>query len=85
METVLEVSGLTVARSAGAEPAVDHVSFRLAAETDTALVGPNGAGKSTLLHALVGLIPRQAGDVRLDGVPLDGRSACTRLALMPQR
>jgi iron complex transport system ATP-binding protein len=37
----------------------------------TAIVGPNGAGKSTLLRALAGLLPRQAGQVWLQGRPLD--------------
>ena len=31
------------------------------------LIGPNGAGKSTLLKAMLGLRPRDAGDVLLDG------------------
>ena len=37
----------------------------------TAIVGPNGAGKSTLLRALAGLLPRQGGQVWLQGRPLD--------------
>ena len=68
VETVLEVSGLTVGRPG--ELAVEDVSFSLAAETDTALVGPNGAGKSTLVQALLGILPRQAGEVRLLGASL---------------
>lgn len=34
----------------------------------TVLLGPNGAGKSTLLKSIVGLIPRSAGRLTLDGV-----------------
>ena len=74
VETVLEVSGLTVARPGGdagrvpAEPAVENVSFSLVAETDTALVGPNGAGKSTLVQALLGLYPLREGRIRYGGV-----------------
>ena len=64
---------------------LDAVSFSLATPSLTALVGPNGAGKSTLLQALVGLIPRLSGELRLDGVTLDARDARQRLALMPQR
>jgi len=44
----------------------------------TAIVGPNGAGKSTLLRALAGLLPRQAGEVWLQGRPLDAWSARER-------
>ncbi|WP_210207083.1 ABC transporter ATP-binding protein [Methylobacterium currus] len=36
------------------------------------LLGPNGAGKSTLLRALSGLLPVQAGTVRLGGALLSG-------------
>ena len=31
------------------------------------LIGPNGAGKSSTLHAIMGLVPVAAGDVRLGG------------------
>ena len=64
-ETILDVSHLSVRRDG--QLAVADVSFALTAETDTALVGPNGAGKSTLVQALLGLIPRQGGQVRLLG------------------
>ena len=64
-ETILEVSHLSVRQ--GGLLAVEDVSFALAPETDTALVGPNGAGKSSLVQAVLGLIPRQGGSVRLLG------------------
>lgn len=84
---VLEVRGLTVQR-AGAL-AVDAVDFQLARETDTALVGPNGAGKSTLVAALLGLLPRQAGTVRILGHALGPagelpRSIRAQVAYLPQ-
>ena len=69
----------------GSHRVLDAVSFSLATPSLTALVGPNGAGKSTLLQALVGLIPRLSGELRLDGVALDARDVRQRLALMPQR
>ena len=62
---VLVVEGLSVRR--GEQLAVEQVSFQLARETDTALVGPNGAGKSSLVAALLGLLPRAAGSVRILG------------------
>jgi molybdate transport system ATP-binding protein len=39
------------------------------------LVGPNGAGKSTLLRALAGLLPIDAGSIRVDGMVLDDPDA----------
>jgi iron complex transport system ATP-binding protein len=45
------------------------------------LIGPNGAGKSSLLRAAVGLV-RHAGDVLVDGSPVDLRSARRRAALI---
>jgi zinc transport system ATP-binding protein len=65
METVLAVERLSVYR--GAYQAVGDVSFALEAGTDTALIGPNGAGKSTLVQALLGVIPRQSGQVTILG------------------
>lgn len=34
------------------------------------LIGPNGSGKSTLLRTLVGLQPRMAGEIYMDGAEL---------------
>jgi len=64
-DPVLEVSELSVRRQGAT--VVDRVSFQLGAETDTALVGPNGAGKSTLVQAILGIVPRTGGEVRLLG------------------
>lgn len=68
---ILEVSHLTVCREGAT--AVDDVSFGLEPESETALVGPNGAGKSTLVQAILGVLPRQSGEVRLMGHALGAR------------
>ena len=36
------------------------------------LLGPNGSGKSTLMRLLIGLVPKQRGEISVDGVPLRG-------------
>src|SRR5262245_11364562 len=43
--------------------------------------GPNGAGKTTLLRAIVGLLPIQAGRIRLGSARLDGRRPAQIAAL----
>ena len=47
------------------------VSFRVPAGATAAVVGPTGAGKSTLVSLLARLYDPTAGEVRLDGVPVD--------------
>ena len=52
------------------------------------LIGPNGAGKSTTLHAIMGAVATTAGDVRLRGVSILGRTpedvARAGIALVPE-
>src|SRR5687768_2085090 len=70
--TVLEVEGLT--KAFGGVHAVNQVSFSVAAGELLALVGPNGAGKTTCFNMLNGQIRPDAGDIRLNGTSLVGRS-----------
>ncbi|MDX2216853.1 MAG: metal ABC transporter ATP-binding protein [Oculatellaceae cyanobacterium bins.114] len=86
-ETVLAVEQLTVYRETYA--AVQNVSFSLEAGTDTAIVGPNGAGKSTLVQAILGILPRQSGDIFILGQPLSRtgslpKSIRQQIAYLPQ-
>ncbi|WP_425423708.1 ABC transporter ATP-binding protein [Skermanella stibiiresistens] len=69
---VLEVSGLT--KSFGGVQAVKGVGFSVEAGELLALVGPNGAGKTTCFNMLNGQIRPDAGDVRLAGVSIAGKS-----------
>ena len=62
---LLRVEGLTVRR--GARDVVEDVSFSVRPGELVAVVGPNGAGKSSLFGALLGLLPRVAGRVDLQG------------------
>jgi zinc transport system ATP-binding protein len=86
-DPVLVVDGLSVRRHDSL--AVEQVSFELLHETDTALVGPNGAGKSTLVAAVLGLLPRAAGSVRILGRGLGPsgelpRAIRAQIAYIPQ-
>lgn len=62
-------------------------TFALRAGTCTGVVGPNGSGKSTLLKLAAGVLTPDAGEVRLDGLPLSGlrrREIALRLGYLPQ-
>lgn len=54
----------------GALTATDHVSLQVEQGEIHALIGPNGAGKSTLVHLISGLLPADAGSLKLDGQEL---------------
>lgn len=45
------------------------------------LIGPNGAGKSSLLRSIAGLV-RHTGEIKIDGTPLQFRSAKRRAQLV---
>src|SRR4051795_6563858 len=85
-EAVLELRGVEVRY--GAVAAVRGLDLRLERGEIVGLIGPNGAGKSTTLHAIMGLVPLHAGEIRLGGTSLRGRPpeavAGSGIALVPE-
>lgn len=76
----MEVKGLTYHFSPGegdgpsgnglpppAARGIENVSFRLKRSSLTVITGRIGSGKTTLLRALLGLLPKEAGEIRWNG------------------
>jgi simple sugar transport system ATP-binding protein len=63
---VLELAGIQ--KRFGSVQALRGADFVLAEGELHALLGENGAGKTTLMHVAYGLVKRDAGEVRVDGV-----------------
>ena len=77
----LSIRGLTVAYHD--KPAIWDLDYEPPDKGLVAIIGPNGAGKSTLIKAVLGLVPRLAGEVSVYGVSL--RRARRKIAYVPQR
>ncbi len=69
----LEVHGLTYDHHDDV-PGVADVSFTLERGSFTVVTGRIGSGKTTLLHALLGLLPADAGEIRWNGTVVDDPS-----------
>ncbi|HSM58510.1 MAG TPA: ABC transporter ATP-binding protein [Candidatus Sulfomarinibacteraceae bacterium] len=88
----LQVRGLTCRYEGksgpeGAPGGVEDVTFTLEAGSFTVITGPVGAGKTTLLRALLGLLPRQAGQILWNGRLIEDPAAWfvpPRAAYVPQ-
>ena len=67
---VVEARGLTYRyRQSGS--GIEAVDLRLPRGTLTVVTGRVGSGKTTLLRALLGLLPREAGEIRWNGQIVD--------------
>jgi ATP-binding cassette subfamily B protein len=64
----LEFREVTFAYGEGEPPALQQVSFALAAGDKVAVVGPTGAGKSTLVNLILRFYDPQEGSILVDGV-----------------
>jgi ATP-binding cassette subfamily B protein len=65
----LSLEGVTVV--AGGHTLLDGVNLNVQPGSHVAIVGASGAGKSSLLGLLLGWYRPAAGEVRIDGEPLD--------------
>lgn len=70
--SLLEVQDVTVRY--GQLTALRKANIALDEGETLFVTGPNGAGKSTLLKAIAGVVVPRAGEIRLDGRVISGRS-----------
>ena len=85
--STLVVSGLS--KRYGHVRALDGVDLTVASGTLTAVLGPSGCGKTTLLRCVAGLEHPEAGEIRINDVPVDGPGVHVpahrrRAAIVPQ-
>jgi len=77
----MQVSGLT--KSYGRLLALIDVSLTIRSGEVLGLIGPNGAGKTTLFECLAGVLPYDAGTIRVDGRPLTPRARASHVFYVP--
>ncbi|HEY6132433.1 MAG TPA: LPS export ABC transporter ATP-binding protein [Rubrivivax sp.] len=65
----LEATGLQ--KSYGSRQVVSDVHLAVGAGEVVGLLGPNGAGKTTTFYMVVGLVRADAGEIRIDGQPVE--------------
>jgi len=82
----LEARGLQ--KRYGARTVVKDVHLAVAAGEVVGLLGPNGAGKTTTFYMVVGLLRADAGEITIDGQPVQGKPIHQRsrlgLSYLPQ-
>ena len=77
----IEISDLTVAYQH--KPVLWEINLSVPKGVLGGIVGPNGAGKSTLIKAMLDLVPKLSGSVRIEGQELS--DFLHRIAYVPQR
>ena len=81
MESSVEVRNVHV--SYYGNEVVRNVSFSVNSGSLIGIIGPNGAGKSTLIKAMIGLIPKDKGEVTFGDKSL--KAVRRKVAYVPQR
>lgn len=77
----IQVRHLTV--SYGPKPALLDVTVDIDPGLLVGVIGPNGSGKSTFIKSILGFVPRDVGDVLIQGKPAE--EARGLVAYVPQR
>lgn len=81
MNGLIKVKNLTV--SYYGNQVVKDISFSIETGNLIGIIGPNGAGKSSLMKAILGLVPRDYGEVTIEGRSVE--EVRENIAYVPQR
>jgi lipopolysaccharide export system ATP-binding protein len=83
-----ELQAMHLQKSYGSRKVVRDISLSVRCGDVVGLLGPNGAGKTTSFYMIVGLVPVDAGQITIDGEPLEHmpihRRARLGLSYLPQ-
>jgi len=85
--TRLELKHLTFQYPGAPKPVFTDFDLVIDARTSVALVGATGSGKTTAIDLLLGLLAPDAGQLRVDGVPVDAGNLASwqmNLGYVPQ-
>jgi ABC-type multidrug transport system fused ATPase/permease subunit len=66
----IEFSDVTIRYADNLEPALQNITVKIPAGSNTAVVGRTGSGKSTLALSLLGTIVAESGTILVDGVDI---------------
>ena len=81
LSTTINITSLSV--NYRAQKALIDINCIIKSGRITGIFGPNGAGKSTLIKAILGLVPRNSGEVLYKNQPLIQQ--LEKVAYIPQR
>ncbi len=83
----IRIAGLQFGYDRKQPPVLRGIDLDIPTGTWMCIMGPSGSGKTTLLYLLARLLERTAGDIMLDGVPINKirlESLRQHIALVPQ-
>jgi zinc transport system ATP-binding protein len=79
---ILEVSDLTISRANS--NVIEDANFTVNKGDYVGVVGPNGGGKTTLILAILGVLPKTKGKIRLFGEDIESFSRWEKIAYVSQ-
>ena len=82
LDNIIEVESLNVARNG--RTIIENATFNIEQGSYTGIVGPNGGGKSTLMQAILGILPKESGIIKIMGDPIEKFNQWSKIAYVSQ-